>query len=112
MKTVNKIFGHYFAPLPVFKKPVIMKMHIITEMKCIGEPIRRDLPVFGDAGPGFKAVINLYEPIINLVDHPDTELIARKRRIERGKAFIEVDIEYCFFGSGRVWVAGDEERTK
>ena len=66
-------------------------------MKSVGFAIRRYLPVFGDAGYGFQAVVDLYQAVIYGVVHPYRILVTGKRRVQRAEAFIEVDIEDRFF---------------
>src|SRR5581483_4882151 len=95
-KTVNKIGCNGFAAHAVLKQRVVMKIDVITQVKRIGEAIGRNVPAFGDTGLHMHTVVDLHQAVEELVIHPDGILVAAKGGVERGKAFVEVDVEDCF----------------
>lgn len=70
-----------------------MKINIITQVEGVGQPVRGGLPGFGDRRYGVERIVYLNKAVINLIDHPDGVLVARKRWIQGGQVLIDIEVE-------------------
>lgn len=106
-KAVNDIRSQHFASFAAGKCIVIVKVHIVPEVKPVYQVIWRDLPGCCQRRNNIQLGIGLNQGIVELMNRPDDGLVLCECRIQCGNSGGLI-IPESFFISGGMRMTGGQ----